>query len=80
MQNMWLAVEALGIGMQSLSAFSGEEADDDLRRILKLPGHMKIAFACWIDYPAAQPAGCLRVRRDLRGFVHRHRYGERDPV
>jgi hypothetical protein len=38
-----------------LSASSGKEAEDDLRRILQIPGDLKIAFACPLGYPQAAP-------------------------
>jgi nitroreductase len=74
MQNIWLTAEALGVGMQILSAFSARETEDELRRILDIPGPMKIAFACRLGYPEAAPGGYLRVRREVGEFTHRNRY------
>jgi nitroreductase len=70
MQNMWLMAESLGIGMQIMSVFSADYVEEELRRILSIPGHMKIAFACRLGYPAVQPGRYLRVRRDPRRFTH----------
>jgi nitroreductase len=74
MENMWLAAEALGIGMQVLSVFSGREVEDQLHRVLGIPDYMKIAFACRLGYPAAD-GKYLRVRRHVREFTHHNRYG-----
>lgn len=75
MQNIWLAAEALGVGMQILSAFSARQAEDELRRILDIPDPMNIAFACRLGYPETAPGGYLRVRREVGEFTHRNRYG-----
>jgi nitroreductase len=66
--------EALGIAMQILRVFSDNEVENQLHRILGIPEHMKIAFACRIGYRAA--AGeYLRVRREVEEFMHHNRYG-----
>jgi nitroreductase len=78
MQNMWLMAEALGVSVQILSAFGGKEVEDHLHRILEIPSHMKIAFACRLGYPAATPGRYLRVRREIREFTHHNRYGNRE--
>lgn len=70
MQNMWLMAESLGIGMQIMSVFSSDHVEEDLRRILSIPDHMKIAFACRLGYPAVQPGRYLLVRRDVQRFTH----------
>jgi nitroreductase len=70
MQNMWLMAESLGIGMQIMSVFSADHVEEELRRILSIPDHMKIAFACRLGYPAVQPGRYLRVRRDVQRFTH----------
>ena len=71
---MWLTAEARGIGMQVMSVFSDEKAESELHRILFIPPHMKIAFACRLGYPAVPPGRCLRVRRDLARFTHRNSF------
>jgi nitroreductase len=74
MQNMWLTAESLGLGMQIMSVFSDEHVERELSRILSIPPHMSIAFACRLGYPAAPPGRYLRVRRDLNRFVHRNAF------
>jgi nitroreductase len=77
MQNMWLMAEALGLGMQILSALSSQEAESALHRILAIPDHRKIAFACRLGYAESAPGRYLRVRRDVEDFTHHNRYGNR---
>jgi len=74
MENMWLTAETLGVAMQVLSVFSGEQVEDHLHRILGIPDYMKIAFACRLGYPVVADKH-LRVRRDVREFTHHNRYG-----
>jgi len=78
MQNLWLVAEALGVSMQILSALSGPQADEGLRRILDLPAHLKVAFACRLGYPVAAPETHPRVRREVADFAHHNRYGNRE--
>jgi nitroreductase len=75
MLNMWLMAESQGIGMQILSAFAEHDAGNEMRRILEIPAHMKIAFACRLGYLAVDPGPYLRVRREVSDFAHRNRYG-----
>jgi nitroreductase len=75
MQNMWLTAEALGIGMQIMSVFSAQHVEEDLRKILSIPEHIKIAFACRLGYPSGEPGRYLRVRREIENFTHRNAFG-----
>lgn len=75
LQNIWLVAEELGLGLQVMSVFSAGHVEDELRRILSIPEHLKIAFACRIGYPAAPPGRYLRVRREIPRFAHRNSYG-----
>ena len=74
MQNMWLTAESLGIGMQIMSVFSSRGVEDELRRILSIPPHMNVAFACRLGYPASEPGRYLRVRREVGRFTHRNSF------
>lgn len=75
MQNMWLMAEELGLAMQVLSVFSAAPVERELRPILGLPRHLKIAFACRLGHPAGRKGRYLRVRRAVSVFAHRNRYG-----
>ena len=47
-----------------------------LRSFLSIPGHLRVAFACRLGYPAGEARPYLRVRRPLGRFVHRNVYVE----
>ncbi len=76
MQNIWLAAQSMGIGLQILSVFSSGPVEDEMRRTLKIPPYLKIAYACRLGYPAAS-AGYVRVRRECGEFVHHNEYGSK---
>jgi nitroreductase len=74
MQNMWLTAETLGVGMQIMSVFSSQHVEEDLRKILSIPSHIDIAFACRLGYPSVEPGRYLRVRREIPHFTHHNTY------
>jgi nitroreductase len=73
MENMWLMAQSLGIGFQILSVFGGGPVERETKRILSIPGKMKIAFAVRLGYPVRAPK-YLRVRRDAGLLAHHNRY------
>jgi nitroreductase len=77
MENMWLTAESLGIGFHILSVFSGTAVEEEIRKILRFPRHLRIAYACRLGYPSAGPDAYVRVRRDLEQFTHHNFYGNR---
>jgi len=77
MENMWLTAQALKIGFQIMSVFSGERAERRVKRVLGIPGHMKIAYGIRLGYPVHPSNRYLRVRRDVEGVVHHNRYGNK---
>ena len=77
MENMWLMAQSLGIGFQILSALSADAVGKEIRRILSVPGNLKIAFAARLGYPLSEPQ-YLRVRRDLEDFIHHNRFGNKN--
>jgi nitroreductase len=74
MENMWLAAQALGIGVHIMSVFSSDTVEQELKKILNMPAHLKIAFAVRLGYPASGPANYLRVRRDVEDFARYNGY------
>jgi nitroreductase len=85
MENMWLLAESLGIGMQIMSVFGGPRVEVDLRRILAVPDHLRIAFACRLGYPAdvvgTPPLHCEHSVFDEQGGVEFvHHKGTNGPV
>ena len=77
MENMWLTARALKIGFQIMSVFSGERVEKEVKRVLGIPRHMKIAFAIRLGYPIHSPNRYMRVRRDVEDVVHLNRYGDK---
>jgi nitroreductase len=73
MENIWLAAEALGIGLQIISSLSSAP---EMRQILSIPDKLAIAFTCRLGYPVAKPPIRLRVRRDVADFTHHNRFGD----
>jgi nitroreductase len=77
MENMWLMSSSLGIGLHIVSSLAADPAERELKRILDIPGHLKVAFTCRLGYPTEQPGTYLRVRRDIEDFTHHNRFGRR---
>jgi len=78
MENMWLMASALGIGFHILSVFAAAPVEKELKRILGIPDSLKIAYACRLGYPAAPEY--LRVRREIKDFVHHNEFGKKGLV
>jgi len=78
MENMWLVAESLGIGFQIMSVFGADSVEKEVKKILEIPEHMRIAFAVRMGYPASAPSKFLRVRRDVVELAHHNRFGSRD--
>ena len=77
LENIWLMAEALGISCQVMSAFSSEQVERQAKRLIDLPAHMRIAFACRLGYAISVTASHLRVRRDVEDFTHHNRFGQK---
>lgn len=77
LENMWLMAETLGISCQVMSAFSSEQVEPQVRRLLGFPDHMRIAFVCRLGYAVPRPSQ-LRVRREVADFTHHNRFGRKD--
>jgi len=78
MENMWLMSEYLGVGMHVLNVFSDSSVEQQVQHVLKVPAHMKIAFACALGVPADSSTNYVRVRRDIKHFVHHNQYDQND--
>ncbi len=76
MENMWLMAHDLGIGFHVLSALSGERVEKEIRKILGIPNHLKIAFSFRLGYPVSA-VKYLRVRRDVTAFNHMNGFGNK---
>ena len=73
MENMWLAAQSMGIGLQIVSSLS---SGSEVKKILGIPDDLVIAFSCRVGYPVSEPTRYLRVRRDVKDFTHYNRFGD----
>jgi len=60
-----------------VSSLAADPAERELKRLLDIPGHLKVAFTCRLGFPTAQPGTYLRVRRDIENLTHHNRFGRR---
>ena len=85
MQTIWLMAEALGIGVQVLSAFSGRWAESDLRAILNIPVEMKLASPAGSAIRTPRPrdicacGGWSRTLSTATDIMHPNEYLSRYP-
>lgn len=77
MENMWLTAQALKIGFQIMSIFSGEKVEEKVKRVLAVPKHLRIAYAARLGYPVHPSNRYLRVRRDVEDMTHYNGYGNK---
>ena len=77
MENMWLTAQALGIGFQIMSVFSGDSVEQEVKKILDIPEYMRIAYAVRMGYPISKPSKLLRVRRDMIELAHHNRFDDK---
>jgi nitroreductase len=80
LENMWLISESLGIGFRVLTVFSDGPVEKQVKSVLHVAPHMKIAFACSLGHPLDPSASYVRVRRELEDFVHHNQFGRKDIV
>jgi nitroreductase len=75
MENVWLMAQSLGIGVQIMSVFSGDLVEQEVKKALEIPEHMRIAYAIRLGYPVSKPSKFLRVRRDVSELAHHNLFG-----
>jgi hypothetical protein len=80
MENMWLMSESLGIGFHVLTVFGNGQVEKQVRNVLHIPPHLKVAFACALGYPKEPSENTPRVRREIEDFVHHNRFGVKDTM
>lgn len=76
MENIWLTATSLGIGMQILSLSATVSVEQELKQILSIPKHLRIAYTIRLGYPVAS-AKYLRVRREADEFTHHNKFGNK---
>lgn len=79
MENIWLMAADLGIGIRIMSVLGAGPVEKEVKSKLAIPEYLKIGFGCCLGYPAAEAAGYLRVRREVRDFTHYNRYDSEEP-
>lgn len=77
MENLWLMANSLGIDFHIASSLGSGPVELEVKRILDIPAHLKIAFSARLGYATAAPPHSLRVRRDLRDFSHHNHFGSK---
>ena len=70
MENMWLMASSLGIGCHVMSVLSADPVEKEIKKILNISKHLKIAFALRLGYPISTQVKYLRVRREIKDFTH----------
>jgi nitroreductase len=77
MENIWLAAEELGISARILSEFGEEPMEAQIKKALRIPSRMRIAYAVRLGYPPSKAARQPGVRRETGRMAHRNRYGKK---
>jgi nitroreductase len=77
MENMWLMAQSLGVSLQVLAIFAMNPMEAEIKQILNVPSHLKIAYACRLGYLASS-IKYPRVRRNTNDFVHLNKYENKE--
>jgi nitroreductase len=75
LENIWLAAASQGFAFHVLTVVGDGPVEEQMRIVLNIPEHMKIAFACSLGYAANPTVPYVRVRRELKDFVHYNSFG-----
>jgi len=78
MENMWLMANSLGINFHIMSSLSSDSSEKEVKKILKIPENLKIAFCTRLCYASLKPE-YLRVRREIDDFTSYNEFGQRGP-
>lgn len=73
LDSMWLAAQAVHLDVQVVSAFASEQAEPEVRRVLRVPSPWQVAFAMRFGHALARPV-TPRVRRSVEAFLGRNRF------
>jgi len=73
LENAWLMADSLGIGFHVVSALSQGGVEKKIKQMLHIPSRFHIALSFRLGYLTA-PMKYLRVRRDVKDFVHHNTY------
>jgi nitroreductase len=75
MENIWLMANSIGIDFQVVSSLSNGSVKRAIKKLLHIPDRLVIAYSFRLGY-AVDPTGYLRVRRDLKDFMHHNGYSK----
>ena len=76
MENMWLMANALNIHFHIISSLSAAPIEEEVKKMLKIPNNLKIAFTCRLGYDHdSTHKRYLRVRREIKDFASHNQYG-----
>jgi nitroreductase len=78
MENMWLMANSIGIDFHVVSSLSNGSVKRAIKKLLHIPDRLVIAYSFRLGY-AVDPAGYLRVRRDVKDFMHHNGYSKKIP-
>lgn len=70
-QNLLLAAYAQGLGTCWIGVY-GSRFEDDIKRLLNVPEHLRVVCAITLGYPNECPSS---TRRDIKEIVHWEKYG-----
>jgi nitroreductase len=76
MENMWLMASSLGIDFHIVSSLSNGSIKRGIKKLLNIPDRLIIAYSFRLGY-AAVSASYLRVRRDVKDFMHYNGYSNK---
>ena len=77
MENMWLMANSLGIDFHIVSSLSNGSVKRAIKKLLHIPDRLVIAYSFRLGY-AADHTEYLRVRRDVKDFMHHNGYSKKN--
>ncbi len=76
MENMWLMANSLGMDFHIVSSLSNGSFGKEIKKLLKIPDELVIAYSFRLGY-ALKEYKYLRVRREVKNFMHYNSYIKR---
>ena len=76
MENMWLMANSLGIDFHVVSSLSNGSVKRAIKKLLHIPDRLVIAYSFRLGY-ATDHTVYLRVRRDVKDFMHHNGYAKK---
>jgi nitroreductase len=76
MENMWLMANSIGIDFHIVSSLSNGSMKRGIKKLLNIPDRLVIAYSFRLGY-AVDGTRYLRVRRNVKDFMHHNRYSKK---